>query len=558
MHWHAVNWPRVNRYVRRLQVRIVKAVKQGKWRLVKTLQRLLVHSLCGRLLAVRRVTENRGKKTAGVDGVVWDTPVKKDAAVERLRQAHYKALPLRRIYIPKKNGKKRPLGIPTMLDRGFQALHKLSLEPVAECLADLNSYGFRPERSAQDAAGQVYNALRLQNSSMWVLEGDIKACFDEISHEWLLANVPMHKRSLQKWLKAGYIEKQVYHHTNNGTPQGGIISPLLANLCLDGLEACVVTDEKEKRKYKINVIRYADDFIITGPSEEWLENVVKPRVIQFLSARGLRLSEEKTHITSITEGFDFLGWNFRKYPVSGRYKLLIKPSAKSIATLAEKTGDIIRQHRQAKTANLIAMLNPLIRGWVNYHKHAVAKKVFQKVDTFLFKQLWHWAKRRHPQKSSRWVRKLYFKTVGENNWVFTGINDKGNPIYLYKASLTPVTRHVKVRAKANPYDPEWDDYFEERTTRKWFSSKWGRSKLRSIWKQQGGLCPVCQQGFNGETSIHVHHIVERCNGGGNELDNLVMLHPNCHRQVHHLSKTRRGREFCDHIFDRRFLKKRAY
>ena len=224
--WHAIDWPCANRYVRRLQTRIVKAVKQGKWRLVKNLQRLLIHSMCGRLLAIRRVTENRGKKTAGVDGVLWDTPEKKMAEIYRLRQAGYRASPLRRIYIPKKNGKKRPLGIPTMFDRGQQALHKLGLEPVAECLADIHSYGFRPERSAQDALGQIFNTLSSKNSAVWVLEGDIKACFDKISHEWLLAHVPMDKRMLQKWLTAGYIESQVFHHTEEGTPQGGLCKAL--------------------------------------------------------------------------------------------------------------------------------------------------------------------------------------------------------------------------------------------------------------------------------------------------------------------------------------------
>ncbi|MCK5355482.1 MAG: group II intron reverse transcriptase/maturase, partial [Methyloprofundus sp.] len=481
----------------------------------------------------RRVTENRGKKTSGVDGILWDTPEKKIAAVRQMGQAGYSASPLRRIYIPKKNGKKRPLGIPTMQDRGQQALHKLGLEPVAECLADGNSYGFRPERSAQDAAEQIFNALRLKSSAQWVLEADIAACFDEINHEWLMQHVPMNKGMLQKWLKAGYIEKQAYHHTEKGTPQGGIASPLLANLCLDGLESCVYKNITEKRRHKINVIRYADDFIITGDSKEWLEDVVKPRVIQFLSIRGLRLSEEKTHITHISKGFDFLGWHIRKYPDG---KLLIKPSKKSIDALLEKTGDIMRENRQAKTANLIAMLNPLIRGWANYHKHAIAKRIFQKADHLIFKQLWYWAKRRHPRKSRKWIRAKYFKTVGNNHWVFTGVDDKGNLKHLFKAGLVPVTRHIKIKAEANPYDPEWDDYFEVRYTRKWFSSKWGRSKLRRIWRQQKGLCPMCRQGFKGETSIHVHHIIERCQGGGDGLNNLVMLHPNCHRQVHYLMK----------------------
>lgn len=259
--WHGVDWHRVNRYVRRLQARIVKAVEQGKWRLVKSLQRLLAHSVSGRLMAVRRVVENRGKKTPGVDGQVWNTPKQKMNAVQTLRSKSYRAAPLRRIYIPKKNGKKRPLGIPTLFDRALQALHKLGLEPVAECLADANSYGFRPERSAQDAAEQIFNALRLKSSARWVLEGDIKACFDEISHEWLLTHLPMNRRVLKKWLNAGYLEKNAFHHTEKGTPQGGIISPILANRCLDGLEACIANTGRERRKHKLNVIRYADDCV---------------------------------------------------------------------------------------------------------------------------------------------------------------------------------------------------------------------------------------------------------------------------------------------------------
>ena len=208
-------------------------------------------------------------------------------------------------------------------------------------------------------------------------------------------NVPMDKRMLQKWLNAGYIESQVFHHTEEGTPQGGIASPLLANLCLDGLKACVGMNKTEKRKHKVNVIRYADDFIITGDSKEWLEEVVKPRIVQFLASRGLTLSDEKTHITHVTKGFDFLGWNVRKYPCR---KLLIKPSNKSVKALLEKTGNIMRNNRQAKTVNLIKMLNPVIRGWANYHRHAVAKQIFQKADHLIFKQCWQWGKKKTPKK----------------------------------------------------------------------------------------------------------------------------------------------------------------
>ena len=280
------------------------------------------------------------------------------------------------------------------------------------------------------------------------------------------------------------------------------------------------------------MVRYADDFIITGNSKEHLESVVKPRIIAFLAERGLRLSEKKTRITHIDEGFDFLGWHVRKY----NGKLLIKPSKQSVKALAEKTGEIFRANRQATPANLLKQLNPVIRGWANYHKHAVAKGTFYSVDTFIFKQLWQWASRRHPKKPPHWVRRKYFFTEGNRNWVFKAVDDKGNPIRLYKAFLTPVTRHIKIQGKANPFDPAWEGYFEQRYTRKWHSSKWGKSKLRTLWRRQHGHCPVCGQGFKGDTAIHAHHLIERCKGGSDNLDNLVLLHPNCHRQVHHLMK----------------------
>ena len=313
---------------------------------------------------------------------------------------------------------------------------------------------------------------------------------------------------------------------------GGVISPILANLCLDGLEACIAKNVSEKRRYKLNVIRYADDFVITGATKEHLETVVKPRVIAFLAERGLRLSEEKTRITHINEGFDFLGWHVRKY----NDKLLIKPSKQSVKALAEKTGEIFRANRQATPANLLKQLNPAIRGWANYHKHAVSKAVFYSVDTFIFQQLWHWARRRHPRKPPHWVRRKYFTTEGNRNWVFKAVDDKGNLIRLYKAFLTPVTRHIKIQGKANPFDPAWESYFEQRYMKKWQSSKWGKSKLRTLWRRQNGYCPVCGQGFKGDTAIHAHHLIERCKGGSDNLDNLVLLHPNCHRQVHHLMK----------------------
>src|SRR2546423_2927705 len=418
--WHAIDWESANHTVRRLQARIVKATKEERWGKVKALQRLLTHSFSGKALAVRRVTENQGKNTPGVDRIIWNTPHKKINAIYSLRQRDYHPQPLRRIHIPKKNGKKRPLGIPCMKDRAMQALYLLALDPIAEVTSDPNSYGFRQERSPADAIEQCFTALSRQNSAQWILEADIKSCFDQISHEWLLTSIPMEKVILKKWLKAGFIEKDVLHATEEGTPQGGICSPVIANMTLNGLEKALREQFPKLHRggstEKINFVRFADDFIVTGKSKEVLENEVKPLVEQFMKERGLQLSQEKTLLTHIEDGFDFLGQHLRKY----NGKLLIKPSKKNIHTFLEGIRKVIKVNKQATAGNLIAQLNPKIRGWANYHRHVGSLETFAKVDHAIFLALWQWAKRRHPHKSHTWIKKKYFKTNGGQNWVFSG------------------------------------------------------------------------------------------------------------------------------------------
>src|SRR5439155_13246849 len=297
--WRTIDGSAVQRTVRRLQARIVKATQEGRWGKGQVLQRLLTHSFSGKALAVRRVTENQGKKTAGVDKDIWDTPDKKAQAVHTLKQRGYHPQPLRRVYIPKSNGRRRPSGIPAMFCRAMQALYLLALNPIAETAGDRNSYGFRPERSAAYAIEQCFNVLSHDYSAQWVLEGDIKSCFDGISHPWLEAHIPMDKSMLHKWLKAGYIDKQIFYRTEEGTPQGGPISPVLANLTLDGLEheiRSLFPGYRQRQRAKVNLIRFADDFVITGSSKELLEQEVKPLVEQFMKERGLALSAEKTLI----------------------------------------------------------------------------------------------------------------------------------------------------------------------------------------------------------------------------------------------------------------------
>jgi RNA-directed DNA polymerase len=531
--WHTINWYAVHRTVRRLQARIVKAVQAGRWGKVRALQHLLTRSFSGKALAVRRVTENDGRKTPGVDGILWDTPAKKTRALEALRQRGYRAQPLRRIYIPKMSSTNRwrPLSIPTMHDRAMQALYLLALDPIAETLGDPNSYGFRKERAPADAMEQCFNVLARQHAPQWILEGDIRACFDEFSHAWLGAHIPMERPILQKWLKAGFVDKHVLSPTTAGVPQGGICSPAIANLALDGLERVVKTyaalPTQRAQRAKVNLVRFADDFIITGSSYELLEQEIKPLVEQFLRERGLALSPEKTRITHIEDGFDFLGQHVRKY--AG--KLLIKPARKNVKAFLGKIRKIVKANKQATTANLIAQLNPVIRGWANYHRHVASKVTFYHVDTAIFTMLWSWAKRRHPTKAKGWVAQKYFRTRRRRHWIFFG-QQAGHELELFRAGDVPIQRHVKIRGAANPYDPQWEVYFEERLRVKMAHDLKGRRQMLYLWRQQDGLCPVCHQKITRLTGWHNHHIIWRTHGGSDTADNRVLLHPNCHRQVH--------------------------
>lgn len=337
--WQLIDWAKVRRDVRRLQLRIAKAIRAEKHGRARALQWLLTHSRSAKLLAVKQVTENKGAKTPGVDNVRWRTDRQKYRATQNLKRRGYRPQPLRRHYIPKKNGKLRPLSIPVMHDRAMQALHALALVPIAETVADRNSYGFREGRSCADAIGQCFCALAKSYAPVWVLEGDIKACFDRISHPWLLKNIPMDKRILRGWLQAGYWEKGRLFPTESGTPQGGIISPTLANLTLDGMEQAI-RSRIRKRHDQVNFIRYADDFVVTARTRETLEQIVKPAVVGFLAERGLELSEQKTTITHIETGFKFLGQNVRKY----ENKLVIKPAKDGYEGVGRENPRLHQEH----------------------------------------------------------------------------------------------------------------------------------------------------------------------------------------------------------------------
>jgi len=534
--WHGIDWATAHQTVRRLQMRIAKAVREKRWGKVKTLQWLLTRSFYGKAIAVKRVTENHGKKSPGVDGEIWDTPETKAKAVMSLRRRGYQPRPLRRVYIPKANGKMRPLGIPTMKDRAMQALHLLALEPIAETTGDPNSYGFRVERASRDAAGQCFTMLSQAGSAQWVLDADISGCFDNISHDWLLTNIPMDKVVLQKWLKSGFVWIGQMFPTVAGTPQGGIISPTLANMTLDGMEGKLerrfgVKNSMKLLKNKAHLIRYADDFVLTGATNAVLEEA-KSMIEEFLKERGLSLSCEKTKIIHIKDGFDFLGWNVRSYDG----KLLIKPAKKNVQAFLRKIRATVNEAKTAKQETVIARLNPLIRGWANYHRNQVAKAIFQKVDHLIWERLWKWACRRHPRKPLTWIKDRYFIRQGLRHWVFgtmiAGADGERKLVKLVYASDTPIRRHTKIKGEANPFDPAWEQYFEERLSLTMKDNLRGRTKLLYLWSAQKGKCPSCGEAISKETGWNVHHILEKARGGSDAMSNLELLHPNCHRQIH--------------------------
>jgi len=461
IRWSEIDCNKAERKVNKLQSKIAKVVEKGRWNLAKKLQYLLTNSISALYIAVKKVSKNKGKNTPGVDKKLLKTVKEKEEVIDNLRNKRYKSSPLRRIYIPKKNGKKRPLGIPTMKDRVMQALYHMALDPIAEVISDKISFGFRKERSCADAMEYLYNILARKTSATKILECDIKGCFDNISHEWNIENIPMNKKILKEFLKSGYIFEGEIYKTERGTPQGGIISPTLANITLDGMEGILQkeywtnkkgTVDRQHNKKKVYLTRYADDFVVTATTEETLIEI-KEKLRRFLKERGLEFSEEKTKIVDINNGFDFLGWNFRKY----KGKLLIKPSEESIKGISEKVKEVIKQMRCSKQSELIERLNPIITGWCNYHRGVCSKKTFQNLDRIIFESLWKWAKRRHQTKSRKWIKERYWTREEQRDWIFRDEKKK-----LKFASAMKIIRHTLVRLKANPYLPEYREYYENR------------------------------------------------------------------------------------------------
>lgn len=533
--WKEIDWKQAEKEVNRLQTRIAKATKEKKFGIVKRLQYLLAHSFYAKALSVRKVTTNKGKKTAGIDKVIWKSAKTKMQAILSLTDKNYKAQPLRRVYVNKKNKKKKhPLGIPTMYDRAMQALYALTLDPVSESMADTHSFGFRKGRSCQDASKYLFNVLSRSYSPKWILEGDIEGCFDNISHNWLMENIPMDKPVLKQFLKAGFVFKDKLFPVEDGTPQGGIISPILANMALDGLQEEISLrfhtnfkgniDKNWRDTHKVNLARYADDFVITAATKEFAEEA-KIVVQNFLESRGLKLSNEKTVITNIDEGFDFLGWNYRKY----NGKLLIKPSKSAVKNFVKTLSETVLDKGKALSQDtLIVKLNQKIRGFTNYHQGQVSSKTFSYIDFVLFSMLWRWAKRRHPHKGKKWIIRKYWHGKGSQSWVFS--TDRNT---LLRASHTPIVRHTSLKTSANPYlDTE---YFAERKYKNGIRKLSG--KFKTIWKNQNGCCFHCNlpMDINDEREIYLK--IPKSNGGKEEVSNMVYVHKHC-QQIYFESRSK--------------------
>jgi len=496
--WDAIDWRDQEAQVRRLRQRIFKATQAGDLKRVRNLQKLMLRSRANTLVSVRRVTQrNRGRDTPGVDRQVATTSRDRAelAALLHRRGGSGRVLPVRRVYIRKKGGR-RPLGIPVIADRAQQQRVRNSLEPEWEARLDPKQYGFRPGRGCHDAIEMIHTALAAKNAKReWVLDADLKSAFDNIDHDFLLARIGMFpaREQIRGWLKAGVVDRGRYSPTLEGTPQGGVISPLLLNVALQGMEHAAGVNYDSRGSVKAGcptVVTYADDFVALCHNREQAETV-RNRLSIWLKERGLSLNHEKTRIGRIDAGFDFLSFTIRRYYVRGGTKVLTKPSRNALTKIRQRNAQELRTLRGADPAEVIRTLTPIIKGQANYYRPGASKKSYQSLDEHLWQHLYKWARRRHPRKPRRWVTARYFGAfhpTRRDRWVF---GDRDSGAYLHRYAWTKIVRHVPVTGRHSPDDPALAQYWADRR-RKRKPPQLGESWERALRAQQG-LCPLCKE-----------------------------------------------------------------
>jgi len=533
--WNTIDWKKANRRVRNLRQRIFRASQEGDLKKARSLQKLMLRSYSNTLVGVRRVTQiNKGKDTAGIDKLTIKTPTARGELVDFLMTFQpWRAKPAKRVYIPKANGKLRPLGIPTIIDRCLQARVKNALEPFWEARFEGISYGFRPGRGCHDAILKIHLLACPHRKKKWVIDADIAGAFDNIDHNYLLETMGEFpaRELIKQWLKAGYVDRKVFQRTDTGTPQGSVISPLLANIALHGMETALgVKYQRQQIRGPRAVVRYADDFVVFCETREDADEA-KQTLQQWLKLRGLTLSEEKTNIVHLTEGFDFLGFNVRLYKTPNTrtgYKLLIKPSKKAVQKHRDKLREIWFQAKGNNVNAAIDRLNPVIRGWANYHRKVVATRTFQKLDNWMFKREVRYIKHTHPHKPTYWTKQQYWGRLNpkrKDDWVF---GDKQTGQYLLKHSWFNIERHTLVRGTASPDDPNLKEYWMERNKARTTDFV---PSMQKIARNQNHLCPVCGETLYNEEELHIHHIEPRKAGGDDSYRNYLLVHLYCHQQI---------------------------
>ncbi|MGW0738249.1 group II intron reverse transcriptase/maturase [Streptomyces sp. NPDC002851] len=562
--WHGIDWAKCEENVRRLRQRIFKATQEGDLKRVRNLQKLMLRSFSNTLVSVKRVTQqSSGRKAAGIDGERALTPKARGKLAAEVHRSSkpWKARPVKRVFIPKSNGKQRPLGIPVIRDRALQARVKNALEPEWEARFEPRSYGFRPGRSCQDAISAIFWTVKGKAPSrLWVLDADLAAAFDRIDHDRLMAVLDRFpaRDAVRQWLKAGVMDRGRFAPTEEGTLQGGVISPLLLNIALHGMEQAAGCRYAVPRPGANPgavpgtpvLVRYADDFIVLCCDEAQV-HLVRARLKDWLEPRGLRFNEEKTAVVHLEKGFDFLGFTVRR--LGG--KLIIKPSKTACKRLRARLRTEVKALRGANAEGVMRKLVPIVRGWAAYYRTVASSTVFASMDHYVWRLTYNWARRRHRNKPGPWVVQRYFgpfHPARRDRWVF---GDRDSGVFLPKFAWTGIVRHQLVKYGASPDDPALAAYWQDRRRRKTPPPMDKTSLVLAV--RQRGLCPLCKQALiagaeyepdsprewinwfaASKKMLHKHHFTYRRDGGTDERDNLRLVHSECHRQ-HHAGDGRR-------------------